>query len=384
MQKGRAHQEVLTGGPRPVRVWFLLGLIGCGDGAGGRTSSSAVVSVELPSASAVALAPSASVSSKPLPPPRPPLPNPDLYPQKLDEQREAMFGRMKVMLALGDGEITAVKAIFEKSPVLGQGNPEITEYAMTRAECMKVRAEANVVDEDDPICGAPFMVPLWDPKAGETRADAKVCIDRYEFPNIPCEYPVTWVQGVEAAKLCKAVGKRICDTHEWEGGCAGALHAPDVEYKFGKPRKEMKFSHNADREIVWAYGAQKDHTKCGTASHKNKTCKESGWKKCGSNSYPAGSFPACKSSFGVYDQHGNVAEHMNMPLNAKQLASAGGAGETEMKGSWFIFQKFEAHDDDCRWRAPDWHAAKLMSPDSHLNYHLGFRCCKDVGPAPAK
>jgi formylglycine-generating enzyme len=386
MQKGRAHQEVLTSssGYRSSVAWFLVGLIGCGDGADAASSASATPSGEPPAPVTATATATASVAVKPPPPPRPALPEPDLYPTKLEEQREAMFGRMKVMLGTSDDELAAVKKIFEKSPVLSQGNPEITEYAMTRAECAKVRAEANVVDEDDPLCGAPFMVPLWDPKAGETKADAKVCIDRYEFPNIPCEYPVTWVQGMEAAKLCKAVGKRICDTHEWEGGCAGALHQPDAEYKWGKPRKEMKFSHNADREIVWAYGAQKDHTKCGTASHKNKSCKESGWKKCGTNSYPAGSFPACKSPFGVYDQHGNVAEHMNMPLTKKQLASAGGAGETEMKGSWFIFQKFEAHEDDCRWRAPDWHAAKLLSPDSHLNYHLGFRCCKDVGSEPAK
>ena len=27
-----------------------------------------------------------------------------------------------------------------------------------------------------------------------------------------------------------------------------------------------------------------------------------------------------------------------------------------MKGSWFIFAGYEAHEDDCRWRAPAWHA----------------------------
>ena len=49
-----------------------------------------------------------------------------------------------------------------------------------------------------------------------------------------------------------------------------------------------------------------------------------------------------------------------------------------VKGSWFIFQKYDAHEDDCRFRAPDWHATKLMSHDSHQNYHLGFRCCKNI------
>jgi hypothetical protein len=80
----------------------------------------------------------------------------------------------------------------------------------------------------------------------------------------------------------------------------------------------------------------------------------------------------------VYDQHGNAAEHMNLPTKPEELASAGGMGLTEMKGSWFIFSGYEAHPDDCRWRAPDWHGSKVMDPRSHANYHLGFRCCKSL------
>jgi hypothetical protein len=49
-----------------------------------------------------------------------------------------------------------------------------------------------------------------------------------------------------------------------------------------------------------------------------------------------------------------------------------------MKGSWFVFQRQHAHEDDCRWRAPDWHPSKVMAKESHSNYHLGFRCCANV------
>jgi len=87
------------------------------------------------------------------------------------------------------------------------------------------------------------------------------------------------------------------------------------------------------------------------------------------------------SRLGVYDQHGNAAEHMSLPLKPEQLGSRGGIGWTEMKGSWFIFNSYEAHIDDCRWRAPDWHGSKVMDPNSHANYHLGFRCCKDIAPS---
>lgn len=366
--------------------------VGCGDSghrdqqaSAASPSGSASTSAPPASASSSASTASAEVLDAGAPPELPrlttPLPEEDLYPEKLDEQREAMLRRMKVMLRLGDEQIDSLRKVMQTSPIIGQGNPEIVKYAITRKECRERREAANVIEVEHPVCGAPFMVPLYDPRAGETEADARACIDEFEFPDMPCDYPVTWVSSHDAAKLCEAAGKRICDAHEWEGGCAGAVHSPDVEYAWGKPRKEMKNRHNAEREIVWAYGPEKDHGKCATDSKKSEKCEKSGWKKCGSNTYPSGSFPACRSPLGVWDQHGNVAEHMNMPLRPKELASRGGSGETEMKGSWFIFKGFEAHEDDCRWRAPDWHVTKLMSPDSHANYHLGFRCCKTIGSA---
>ncbi len=340
--------------------------------AGASMSSSAIPS-------GATSAPALPVTASARAPSTPPLVDEDLVAKTLEEQRDAMLRRMKASLGLSEEQLESIRKIMKTGRQIGQGNPEVTEYAMTRAECRKRRDAAGVSETPDPICGAPFMSALYDPGAGQKREDAKVCIDRYEFPGIPCEYPVTWIQARDAALMCKAIGKRLCDAHEWEGACAGALHDPDREYLFNKPRRESKLRHNQDREIVWAYGSEKDFKKCAMSSKKSKKCAKSGWKVCGSNSYPAGSFPECRSKLDVYDLHGNVAEHMSLPLRKQDLGSRGGAGETEMKGSWFIFDRYEAHEDDCRWRAPAWHATKLMSFDSHLNYHLGFRCCKDVG-----
>ena len=93
-------------------------------------------------------------------------------------------------------------------------------------------------------------------------------------------------------------------------------------------------------------------------------------------------FPDCRSALGVFDLHGNAAEHMNLPLDESQMTSRGSRtlGVTEMKGSWFIFDSYRAHEDWCRWRAPYWHGGPVMAPDSHHNYHLGFRCCKTIEP----
>lgn len=316
-----------------------------------------------------------SVSAPPPPPPRPALI--DELPETIDAQRDVLFKNMQAQLGLTDDVIEKTRAIFAQVKWTGQGNPKITKHPMSRAECAKIREE-HAFKPADERCGAPNMVTVYNPGAGETRESAKLCVDQYEYPNIACDYPVTWVKSDQAEMLCKAQGKRLCDAHEWEGACAGALHTPEQDYTFGERRLQQEYLHNKDREIVWAYGKQKNHALCATGGSKSPKCYTPSWELCGSNTYPAGAFPECVSSFGVYDQHGNAAEHMNLPLVAEELGSRGGTGDNEMKGSWFIFQKGDAHEDDCRWRALAWHQGRLMAKDAHFNYHLSFRCCKDL------
>jgi hypothetical protein len=293
------------------------------------------------------------------------------------EQRGQLYGAMRTKLKLSDAQIDKVKEIVEASPLLGQGRPDDTTHPMTRAECRAARKKADVVTPD-PRCGHPNMVPIYDPTRGETKDTATTCIDQYEFPNIPCEYPVTYATSRESALLCRAVGERLCDAHEWEGACAGAVHAIETEYHFESPRPYATWQHNKERDIIWAYGPKEDPSLCGEAGEKSEKCDSTGLVHCGSNTYPAGSFPKCVSVFGVYDQHGNAAEHMNLPLKPEELMSKGGAGQTEMKGSWFASGKTVLYEDDCRWRAKDWHPSTLMTVNSHRNYHLGFRCCHDI------
>ncbi|MBT8474960.1 MAG: hypothetical protein KJO78_05750, partial [Alphaproteobacteria bacterium] len=232
------------------------------------------------------------------------------------------------------------------------------------------------------ICGAKYMAPLYDPRS-ERPEDATACIDQFEFPNIPCTYPVVWVRAAEAAQICSAMGKRICDAHEWEGACAGALEPPD--YRFGIGAGSVSGAAKAhNREYAatksWSYGPAYQRGICAAASQKSPGCEGGGWNRCGSNTYPTGAFPNCRSTLGAYDLHGNAAEHMNLPLQPDQMASQGSTslGVTEMKGSWFIFDRYRAHEDWCRWRAPFWHGSRVLAANSHSNYHLGFRCCKSL------
>lgn len=299
----------------------------------------------------------------------------------LQQANAALFQQLKQVHRLSASQMQRVQEIFARSGFMGQGNPKITRHPMTPAQC-RARMPAGGYDRarDARICGDKYMAPLYDPRT-QSPNEARACIDKFEFPNIPCTYPVVWVKAKEAAELCAAVGKRLCDAHEWEGACAGALEPPDYPFGAGSV-SAMRNIHNNKYAAskTWAYGPSFRRGVCAQNSQKSATCGGGGYNSCGSNTYPTGAFPDCVSKLGVYDQHGNAAEHMNLPMAPDQMASNGSntLGVTEMKGSWFIWDKYRAHPDWCRWRAPYWHGSRVMSPASHENYHLGFRCCKTI------
>jgi formylglycine-generating enzyme required for sulfatase activity len=307
-----------------------------------------------------------------------------------DAQREEMFRQLQSERQLSAPQMDALRSIFSRSRFIGQGNPRIAEHPLSPQQCRTQLHEEGISYENpefERICGGKYMAPLYDP-ARESPQDAKVCIDRFEFPNIPCTYPVVWVRAREAAEICEAIGERLCDAHEWEGACAGQLLPPDYRFDLADGVSpsvaigRMAAAHNRhyEGEKSWSYGPNYQAGICAAASQKSAGCQGGGWDKCGSNTYPTGSFPGCHSPLGVYDLNGNAAEHMNLPLHTSEMASEGSKvlGYTEMKGSWFIFDRYRAHPDWCRWRAPYWHGSRVMDPGSHSNYHLGFRCCKTL------
>lgn len=310
--------------------------------------------------------------------------------QSLKEQNQVLFQQLKDVHGLSDAQLQAIQALFAKSGYIGEGNPMITNHPVTPQECQAKLENLSIHYENtefERICGAKYMAPLYN-SATDKAEDAKACIDQFEFPNIPCAYPVVWVRAREAAQLCKIMGKRLCDAHEWEGACAGSLEAPDYRFDLAQgvsPNvaiNRMRVAHNTayGNKKAWSYGPEYQKGICASSSQKSPNCGGGSWEKCGSNTFPCGYFPECESPLEVYDLHGNAAEHMNLPLNESQMASRGSTqlGYTEMKGSWFIFDIYRAHEDWCRWRAPYWHGSRVMDEHSHHNYHLGFRCCKTI------
>jgi len=308
----------------------------------------------------------------------------------LSEQNRELLHRLQTVHGLSPAQMHRIEQIFSGSSAMGQGNPAITRHPNTPEQCALALRQQGIEYENpdfERICGGKYMAPLYDPSTSSPEQPT-ACIDQFEFPDIPCEYPVIWVKAREAAELCEAEGKRLCDAHEWEGACQGRLEAPDYAFDLARgvsPEvaiRRMREAHNRANAPSkrWSYGPEYRRGVCGTGSTKSAGCNGGGWNLCGSNTYPAGSFPACRSPLGVYDLNGNAAEHMNLPLDPSQMSSRGSKtlGYTEMKGSWFIFDTYRAHEDWCRWRAPYWHGSRVMDPHSHANYHLSFRCCKTV------
>ncbi len=310
--------------------------------------------------------------------------------QMLQQQNEVLFRDLQRVHGLSDAQMSAIRQIFAKSGYIGQGNPAVTRHPMTPEEAQAKLKKLGITYDNprfEKICGAKYMAPLYDP-ATQRPEDAKACIDQFEFPDIPTEYPVVWVKAREAAEICSSMGKRMCDAHEWEGACAGSLEPPDYDWNLIKglsPNaavERMRIAHNRKYAATksWCYGPEYRKGVCATSSQKTPGCNGGSWTGCGSNTFPDGAFPDCHSPLDVYDLNGNAAEHMNLPLNESQMSSRGSQelGYTEMKGSWFIFDTYRAHEDWCRWRAPFWHGSRVMDEHSHANYHLSFRCCKTL------
>lgn len=317
--------------------------------------------------------------------------------QSLAERNEIMFRQMQEVRGVSGSEMNRIREIFASSPNgwMGQGNPAVTQHPLTPEEsAARLGGTVAQIQESyrnrqyERICGERYMVPLYDP-ATQRPEDATVCADMFEYPNIPMVYPVVWVRANEAAQLCAAEGKRMGDAHEWEGASAGQLLPPDYPFErvagmSGSAAvnaiRAWHNAHYASTSGTYSIGAWRSGV-CATGSFKNASCDGGSFNGCGSNTYPAGSFPDCRSPLGVYDIDGNAAEHMNLPLNESQMASRGSTtlGVTEMKGSWFIWDTVRAHEHWSRWRAPFWHGSAVMSEGSHRNYHLGFRCFRDVG-----
>jgi sulfatase modifying factor 1 len=249
-----------------------------------------------------------------------------------------------------------------------QGNKAIAKHSRGQRACLAGLQGITIqTEEQRDRCGGPNMVPVY--KNGDPKS-AAYCIDVFEFPNKPCELPFVWTAPTHAQTMCALEGKRLCTHEEWSLSCRGdPSGGADQTYAYG---------NDLDLEICNTNHNRGPQNKCST--HDAQTT----WSTCSTETEPSGSFPKCRSRFGVFDQHGNVAEVMTRKTKDGDVV-------TQLKGSaWFYVEVArkpdepqqagarETYPDHCNFD-PRWHVEPITSA-WHVNYHLGFRCCKTITP----
>ena len=248
-----------------------------------------------------------------------------------------------------------------------QGNPSTALHEISRAKCLAGLAGVTLqTPAQRTACGQDNMVPVH-----VRGKDPYFCIDVFEFPNKPCELPFVWASPTYAKKICELSGKRLCSQIEWQLAChADPADGPDSRYAYGD---------TLDLDVC--------HTKRKHRTVAEKPCTstdaQTTYRTCSTDTEPSGAFPKCRSRYGVYDLHGNVAEIM-------MRRDADGSVKSQLKGSaWFYDEVARevagpplhagaqgAYPDHCNFD-PRWHVESIENA-WHVNYHLGFRCCKSI------
>ena len=254
---------------------------------------------------------------------------------------------------------------------ISQGNKLVARHAIGRRTCLEgLRDVVLQTPEQRARCGGrENMVPVYGKEAHGDPSLAKFCVDVFEFPNKACELPLVWMSPTQASDICKAEGKRLCDQDEWALACR-------ADPAGGKDR-------------LYAYGDELDLTACNTNKSRIGrkvqcafTSMTDIWSTCTTDTEPAGAYPKCRSRFGVFDQHGNVAEIMTR-------ADYDGHTYSQLRGSAFHYTDvakkhnepggyYLRYPDHCNFE-PRWHIERIEQAH-HTNYHLGFRCCAPTAP----
>jgi formylglycine-generating enzyme required for sulfatase activity len=205
-----------------------------------------------------------------------------------------------------------------------------------------------------------LSVPLVD-ESGACPSDmAQVyafCIDRYEAPNQPGEWPLVMESAMTASAWCEKRGKRLCQEEEWERACAGPQ---GNAYPYGNEHEAARcvdekewIVKDESRIVMWPEKpAMTEVTKLYQAEK-------------------SGSRPKCASGYGVFDMTGNVEEWV----------------VTKKKGG-----RADSHDrappghvlKGCYWSGcyggskPTCKSTNAAHAETFKFYETGFRCCRDA------
>jgi formylglycine-generating enzyme required for sulfatase activity len=182
-------------------------------------------------------------------------------------------------------------------------------------------------------------------RAGGDTSHVRVCMDRYEAPNVLGAQPIVMIGGGPAEAWCQRRGKRLCTEQEWEAACEGDAQTP---YSYGWAADTT----TCNQSRAWIpFDAGKLSAGGDVAAAEAKRL----WQ-----GEPSGRRAGCTSQDGVHDLLGNVEEWVR--------ARPGRPHAVSLKGGF--------------WARP-WTACRGVN-DAHgasfAFYEVGFRCCSEPSP----
>ena len=167
---------------------------------------------------------------------------------------------------------------------------------------------------------------------GELRS-MHFCMDTREHTRPGESLPANHQSFVEAARVCKEQGKRVCSESEWNFACEGEEMRP---YPYGFSRQPVC---NQDRDDLYENNPKRRVLRDLRA--------------------PGGAHPQCQSPFGVLDLVGNLDEPvLREGPHRYPFRNA-------LKGGWWM-----AGRNRCR-------PATTAHDDHYSDIQVGIRCCSD-------
>ncbi len=167
----------------------------------------------------------------------------------------------------------------------------------------------------------------------------------------PGVIPQAYISQVQAAQACDRAGKRLCTGEEFVLACRGTRGSDLYPYG-GQARVPGRCNEGKGSAMPLLYGP--DPARWTYEAFNDPMLNELGGLA------PTGSYPACRSPFGVWDCTGNLHEWTAEPPDRRGHARFRGGfyGDAEMNGHGCLYVT-SAHE-------PTYH-----------DYSTGFRCCQD-------
>jgi len=192
----------------------------------------------------------------------------------------------------------------------------------------------------------------------------------YRARSAPGVFPQAYISRIEADLACRNAGKRLCTLPEWYRACRGKQA---TRFPYGPRLDKTRCNHYKPHLLSRLFGTNPRAWKY-EQFNDPRLAQEPGFLA------QTGSYPHCRSSYGVFDMVGNLHEWVSDTVDAslpskvpleegvhKKLEKNFGHG-IFMGG---FFSTTAEHGPGCEFTT-------IGHEPRYHDYSTGFRCCMDA------